>query len=243
MGFGFPKEEFDNSTRGEFSERAGTGNPDCFEKHAHWPSLALPEERGAIMLDSALVCLQVVLLYLLADVIGGVLHWAEDTLGRQDTPVWGTLFVKPNILHHDQPAAMLKASWLRSNGLTFSIAAIVVCLVWISFGMSWQLLLLGVFGGMNQQVHRFAHARRQDLPKAVILLQRLRIFQDARHHWVHHRKPNNRYFCVMTPLMNPLLEKIGFWFLLERIFVPIFGAPRREDLQRYRWYRSRALWD
>ena len=186
---------------------------------------------------------QVVCLYLLADVIGGVLHWAEDTLGRLETPVWGRLFVKPNILHHESPAAMLEARWLRSNGLTITIAALVVGLVSVNHGMSWQLLVLGLFGAMNQQVHRFAHARRSDLPRAVVLLQNLKVFQDARHHWVHHRKPNNRYFCVMSPLMNPLLEKIGFWFLLERLLVPIFGAPRRPDLRRYHWYRSRAAWD
>lgn len=196
-----------------------------------------------MMFTMALTGLQVVLLFLLADLIGGIVHWAEDTLGRLETPIWGRLFVGPNALHHERPAAMMEKGWLHSNALTFALAALFIVLVWMTIGLTWQLVLLGVFGGLNQQAHRFAHARRIDLPKLVIFLQSHKVLQDARHHWTHHKKPNNRYFCVMSPWLNPALERLGFWFALERVFVPIFGAPRRPDLTIYRWYRSRPIWD
>ena len=40
-----------------------------------------------------------------------------------------------------------------------------------------------------------------------------------------------------TPFVNPVLDRLGFWRGLERVLVPLFGAPRREDLVKYRWYR------
>ncbi len=42
-------------------------------------------------------------LFLLVDLLAGVFHWAEDTLGNVDTPIWGPFFVAPNVIHHNAP--------------------------------------------------------------------------------------------------------------------------------------------
>jgi ubiquitin-conjugating enzyme E2 variant len=190
-----------------------------------------------------IIAVQVVGLYLLADFVAGIFHWSEDTLGADDTPVWGPLFAEPNSLHHTEPAAMNRIHWLKNNAILFSFAAAVVLIGWLFGFLSWQLVVFAVFGGFSQQAHRFAHAPRLQLPRIVKFLQRIRVLQDARHHWVHHTPPHLTRYCVMTPWVNPVLDKVKFWRAMERIFVPVFGAPRRPDLKDYSWFRSTAIWN
>ncbi|WP_316653110.1 fatty acid desaturase CarF family protein [Ovoidimarina sediminis] len=109
--------------------------------------------------------------------------------------------------------------------------------------LSWQVLTFICIGLLNQQVHRFSHTPQKRLPGVVRLLQRLRLIQDGRHHWVYHISPHSTRYCVLTPWMNPMLDRLGFWRCLERLFVPIFGAPRRNDLRVQPWYRPIAIWN
>lgn len=190
------------------------------------------------MEEYAWIMVQIVALYLLADLVGGIFHWAEDTLGDENSLIWGRVFVRPNITHHDRPADMVKKHWLPNNAPIVLGSAIILLTVWLAGNFTWQWAVFGLFGGMNQQVHRFAHAPRQNLPKIVTFLQKLRVLQDAPHHWGHHRPPHSIRYCVMTPWVNPVLDRIGFWRAAERIFVPIFGAPRRNDLADKPWYRA-----
>lgn len=190
------------------------------------------------MYETLSIAIQVIGLYLMADLLGGLFHWAEDTLGDVDGAVWGKIFVRPNVIHHDLPSQMIRINWLKNNIPIFTATAIVLGTAVLFDAITWQLLVFAAFAGMNQQVHRFAHAPRQKLPGFVKELQRVGIIQGARHHWKHHTSPHLTHYCVLTPWMNPVLDKIGFWRGLERVFVPIFGAPRRPDLMSRPWYRG-----
>lgn len=190
----------------------------------------------------ASVLLQVIGLYLLADFVAGFFHWAEDTLGADDSPFWGPVFAAPNSVHHSDPAAMNRIHWLKNNAILFSFSATVVIATWLFGVFTWQVLVFAVFGGFTQQAHRFAHAPRVRLPKIIKALQKWYVLQDARHHWTHHTPPHLDHYCVMTPWLNPVLDRIGFWRALERILVPIFGAPRRPDLRGRNWFRETAVW-
>jgi len=187
--------------------------------------------------------LQIIGLYLLADFVAGFFHWAEDTLGADDTPLWGPVFAAPNSIHHAEPSAMNRIPWLKNNAILFGVAAGVVLVAWAFDALSWQLAVFALFGGFTQQAHRFAHAPRVRLPAMVKALQRAGILQDARHHWAHHRAPHLIHYCVLTPWVNPVLDRLRFWRLMERVFVPIFGAPRRPDLRDRPWYRDTAIWN
>ncbi|WP_146344811.1 fatty acid desaturase CarF family protein [Phaeobacter marinintestinus] len=190
------------------------------------------------MFDILIIAVQVVGLYLLADLVGGIFHWAEDTLGDVDDPIWGKVFVQPNQTHHDRPADMMKIHWLKNNIPILSFTALVLIVAYFADAMSWQLLVFAAFGGFNQQAHRFTHAPRHRLPKIIKRLQKIGVLQNAPHHWKHHIDPHVTHYCVLTPWLNPWLDKLGFWRGLERIFVPLFGAPRRPDLQTKSWYRD-----
>ena len=185
----------------------------------------------------------IVSLYLLADFIAGLFHWAEDTLGTTETPIWGKLFVAPNVRHHELPLEMNKIHWFRNSLPIYAICASVLVIAWLNGGPSWQIWYLAFVGLFAQQTHRWSHTPRKALPGPVIFLQRIGILQRGKHHYLHHRDEFNTHFCVGTPWVNPVLDRLKFWLLLERLFVPIFGAPRRPDLKKYGWYRGTAIWN
>lgn len=131
---------------------------------------------------------------------------------------------------------------VRIPGLSilFSFAFAIVAIASALSVLYWQVVVFAVFGGVTQQVHRFAHAPTIRLPRFILFLQKIRVLQDGRHHWVHHTPPHLTRYCVATPWINPVLDKINFWRFMERMFVPVFGAPRRPDLVDRSWYRSTA---
>ena len=174
------------------------------------------------------IVVQLILLVLAADFMGGVFHWAEDSYGTEKTPFWGPVFVRPNILHHADPAAMMRKHWLPNNAPLFGVSIAILLVAWALDALSWQVLVFAVFGAFNQQAHRFAHTPSVRLPGFIRVLRRLHVLQDARHHWRHHRPPHRTHFCVLTPLMNPMLDKMGFWRGLEWCVRPIIGPVRAE---------------
>lgn len=181
-------------------------------------------------------------LYLLVDFIAGFFHWAEDTLGTPETPIWGPTFVAPNVLHHDAPLEMNKIHWFRNSLPIYVICLVVVGVSWANGWLNWQVWFFAFAGLFAQQSHRWSHTPRAILPRFVLFLQRIKIFQDARHHYKHHRGDHSTHFCVGTPWLNPILDGVGFWRMLERWLIPVFGAPRRPDLKDKKWYRDRAFY-
>lgn len=179
--------------------------------------------------DAFWIIAQIIFLILAADLMGGIFHWAEDSYGSGSTPVWGRLFVTPNIHHHAKPSAMMHKHWLPNNAPLFGVSALILLLAWAFDRLTWQVVVFAVIGGLNQQAHRFAHTPMLRLPRIVLLLRRMHLLQDARHHWCHHRPPHRTHFCVMTPWLNPVLDRIGFWRALERTLLPILGPVRPED--------------
>jgi hypothetical protein len=192
----------------------------------------------SIALSTISITCQIFALYLLADFIGGLFYWTEDTLGSSNSPIWGKVFVRPNEIHHEDPGVMLTIPWYINNIANVLGTLAVIALFWAFSAISWQLWMLAFFGVWNQQVHRFSHCPSVHLPKAVHWLQKKLVIQNARHHWKHHTEPHLTCYCVLTPWMNPVLDKIKFWRGLERILVPVFGAPRRPDLIGKHWYKD-----
>ena len=182
-----------------------------------------------LALSAISIAAQTFLLVLAADFVSGLFHWAEDTWGTADTPIWGPVFVRPNLEHHSEPSAMMRKHWLANNGILFSVTLAALALAWAMNGLSWQLVVFALTAGMGQQAHRFAHAPRHKLPGVVRFLQRLRILQTAQHHWQHHKAPHNVNYCPLTPWLNPVLDGMGFWRGLERLLSPLLGPVRTDE--------------
>lgn len=190
-----------------------------------------------IMLSIANVFLQLCLIIMAVDFVGGFVHWAEDTFWTADTPIVGKWLVAPNIIHH-QPSGgnyFLRNHWAVSSWDLLTALVLALGAGYILGIDQWQYYAFMFVGVFSQQIHRFSHSTKKN-PSAVRLLQKLRIIQDGRHHWKHHAGDKNTHYCVVTPWLNPVLDRWHFWRGLERVLVPIMGSPRREDIHRKSWY-------
>ncbi len=177
-----------------------------------------------------MVVLEALLVVLCVDFLSGLVHWAEDTFWTEDTPLLGRWVVRPNVLHHADGAAFVHDSWLESSW-DLALAAWLLLLACAAAGcLTWHAWLFAALGANANQFHKWAHAPRREVPAPVRWLQRLRLLQPPSHHAAHHRGQRNTAYCVVTVLLDPVLDRLGFWRALEALLVPPGGAPRRPDL-------------
>ncbi len=176
--------------------------------------------------------LELVLTILAIDFISGLIHWAEDTFGSATTPIYGKWIVEPNTLHHAHPSAFISKNWWQSSWDLTLVSGIIVFVSYLNDMLTWHVVLFAFLGANANQLHKYAHMPTAQVPLLVKFFQYIGLLQKAKHHALHHQGQKNNAYCVITPYLNPILDAIGFWRLLEKITVPIFGAPRREDLKK-----------
>lgn len=164
-----------------------------------------------------IVLIEILLGWLIADLISGFLHWLEDNHGREDWPLIGPLVIAPNRLHHANPAAFAcGSSFLSRNGTGAAASLIIGALALAVFGPS-LILAVAVLGGcVANEVHLYSH-RPAQAPRWARQLQRLGLLQSMRHHAVHHRAPHQQAYCILTNWLNPVLDRIALWRRLDQL--------------------------
>jgi ubiquitin-conjugating enzyme E2 variant len=70
-------------------------------------------------------------------------------------------------------------------------------------------------------------------PKFIALLQDYHIILSRKSHQIHHHTPFDRYYCITTGWLNPLLGAIGFWKRLENAITAATGCILTFFLQYY----------
>lgn len=190
----------------------------------------------------AIIAIEGLAIAAFVDVLGGVFHWAMDTFGTPDTPIWGPWFVRANERHHstDGVTAFLEHHWSSSSIDMLAAAPVVIGFAWWFGALSWQVWWFLLLSFASPHVHRFAHMPTARVPGIVRFLQHIHVVQGPAHHWRHHAGQQNTHYCALTPWANPLLDAVGFFRGLERLLVPVFGAPRRTDLVEKPWYPTTA---
>jgi len=176
-----------------------------------------------------MIFVEIIATVLVADFVSGLFHWLEDAYGREDWPIVGRLVTRPNILHHHNPRYFTKHSWLRSSWLLLCLGVLVLGAAAICGVLTWQVWLVVILGANANQMHKWAHRTPSENGIFVSLLHRLRLIQTPKHHAAHHTDPKNSHYCVLTNLLNPILDRARFWQGLEFLIRIVFRVERRID--------------
>ena len=173
-----------------------------------------------------------------ADLLSGLVHWAADTWGRDDTPIVGPRLLVPFRVHHVNPDDFVTRPFLDTNGDVALIAVPVLAAVQlIPFETTWGVPLAvacvgfaGV-GMLTNQIHQWAHLPSP--PRPIRWLQDCRLILSRTAHQRHHGRPYNASYCIATGWWNPLLDAIQFFRRLERVVTSLTGVEPRLDDARY----------
>lgn len=152
--------------------------------------------------------------WLMADFIGGLVHWWEDRVGWPTNRWIDKWVLGPNDVHHVSPLAFADSPFWARNATTF-LAAGVISLVWLWLAgpsVVWAFATIG--GLMQNEVHLWAHQRKGGW---IAVFQKIGIIQSVVSHAKHHKPPQDVNFCILTNWLNPVLEKIKFWKRLEAL--------------------------
>lgn len=163
------------------------------------------------------ILLKIIAVILLADFVTGFVHWLEDSYWTPETPILGKWIVVPNLAHHKNGQAFLEKSWLESSWDLLLFGCLILLGAWLMHHLTWEVALFVLISVNANQIHKWAHMsdRNKNKPYLIQLLQKCYLLQTPMHHGQHHRKPNNSHYCTVTNLLNPVLDKLNWWRLLE----------------------------
>lgn len=169
---------------------------------------------------------QLVLGWLIADLLSGVGHWWEDRVGRADLPLVGPAVIAPNRRHHIEPLAFLESGVVERNLALWVLVGIVSGLwAWLGgFSPMWAAATIG--GLAVNEVHAWAH-RPAAAPGFVRVLQQTGLLQSPPHHAAHHRGDHDRRYCILTDWLNPVLDALRVWARLEAAMARVGLEPNR----------------
>ena|SRR5437867_2129026 len=166
---------------------------------------------------------------LLADFLSGLAHWIEDGYFSPTTPLLGRTIAK-NVQHHLHPALFVANPWF------VTIRSSLVCAVFVGMPLA-AMGKLGWWSGLGlamavfaNQVHKWAHMPSASVPRVVQRLHRLGVLQSPEHHALHHAGGKDSRYCVVTNVVNPVLDALNFWRFLEWVVYNMAGYERRPDL-------------
>jgi ubiquitin-conjugating enzyme E2 variant len=176
--------------------------------------------------------------WLAADLVSGLAHWAGDTWGTPQWPIVGPTLIRTFREHHLDEKAITRHDFVETNGTNSLLTLPLFAGAWmtpIPEGGAWTFFGIASLYSMNlwvfatNQIHSWAHQDR--VPRWVAWLQRARLILSPEHHAIHHRAPFDKYYCITTGWMNPLLHTTGFFRHSEKLISAVTGAvPRENDI-------------
>lgn len=167
---------------------------------------------------------------LTADLASGIFHWGADTWGKQTWPIVGPAILKSFRDHHKTPLSILEHDFFETNG-DACFGLVPLLLISLSVGIAGPIAV-GVFTFslailLTNQAHKYAHMPRP--PACIRFLQKSRVLLVRHDHQRHHTPPFVKSYCITTGWLNPMLNTLRFWRVLERIVTAATGAIPRKD--------------
>ncbi len=152
---------------------------------------------------------------LLVDFLSGVVHWFFDQIAVPGPTYLGRVAID-FLDHHVYPNRTLEVGFFKSAFrpaifvtlpgmfvVCFLTGILVPLLTWIFF-----------FAMFIPQTHKLAH--HSQVNPFIRFLQKKSIILNPNDHKIHHVFPHRQRYCVFTGWLNPLLDRVEFWDLLER---------------------------
>lgn len=181
------------------------------------------------MLNLLLHLAQALGIVMLADFVAGIVHWLQDAYGSPETPIVGPLLIRPNIMHHHHPRFFTRLTWWQSSWDLLLLSALLLgAAAWFGF-LTWHLWLFAFVSANANQVHKWSHRTRAENGPLVSFLQDIGLLLSPRQHALHHSDPKNTFYCPVTNLVNPLLERLRFWYRAEWLIERATGLSHRKD--------------
>ena len=109
-------------------------------------------------------------------------------------------------------------------------AAVGVAVAWWTGMLTWRVGLFAALTANMDPFHKVGHGTRKENGPVVSLLQGIRLLQTVRQHSRHHTDPKDSAYCVVTDVINPVLDRIRFWATLESFVRKTTGIRRRPDI-------------
>jgi hypothetical protein len=170
--------------------------------------------------------------YLAADFVSGFVHFLGDTFGHEKLPFIGPGFIHPFREHHVDPRAITRHDFVETNGNNCIVCIPAALLIYFALPTATELwanafaafcawFFVWIF--MTNQFHKWAHL--EEPPPWIAVLQRYRLILNTDHHDIHHAAPFDKYFCITTGWLNPLLYKLRFFPIVEAMVRWVSGSP------------------
>lgn len=177
----------------------------------------------------ALIAWEFVACILLADFLTGLGHWFEDTYSLPTWPILGRLIAEPNINHHLNPQEMAP-TFLSRNWFQLVPACLFLLILWQISCLNWQVTVVISFLALGNETHAWCHLRNRN--PLVRFLQEMGIAISVKNHNVHHKDPYTKAYCTLTNWVNPIVDRLYVWTLLEKIIAFFRIYPKRGSEER-----------
>ena len=179
-----------------------------------------------------MIVIKIISIILLADFIAGIIHWWEDAYGNPNWRYLGKSIVQPNLEHHQYPRKFLKNSFWSRVKISV-ISGVFICVILYTFSFINLIVWSGIMlASLGNEFHAMAHRTDNENGKVVVALQKIGLIQSRKMHGQHHKSPYNINYCIMTNYLNPILNTIHFWTILEKT-ISYFGIePTRGSTER-----------
>lgn len=168
-----------------------------------------------------MIIIKIFALILLTDLLTGFVHFLLDQYGSPNNKFFKNA-VEINLAHHDNPRQMIDRTYWDLTKDSWKLGAIIFALTYLFFGFQWEVAFFVILGANTNIFHKWSHMKKSERPMIVTKLQDWKILQTSNHHRSHHKKPFDTYFCIITNLLNPVLEKIYFWEGVIKV-LKVFG--------------------
>jgi ubiquitin-conjugating enzyme E2 variant len=167
--------------------------------------------------------------YLLADLLSGSVHWLADRYFAPETPLIGSLLIAPFRDHHADEEQITRHDFFEVSGNNALVTLPVVLLLLLvprpEATAASDAALIGLGLGLSaavfltNQFHCWAHTPSP--PSLVRYLQRWGWILTSERHALHHRGDHDRAYCVTSGWLNPLLDRVHFFAVLEGLIATL----------------------